>query len=75
MATLAGRLVSGEELDRSLALAKAERRYLDTICIDYDVHLVLPADQPIRYGNHACDPTLWHTDAYTLATRRDVKLL
>ena len=37
-----------------------------------DVHLVLPGRQPIGYGNHSCDPALWHDDAYTLTARRDI---
>jgi SET domain-containing protein len=72
VATLAGRLVSDEELHQLLAQAKASQRYLDTICVDDDAHLILPPGQPIHYGNHSCDPNLWHTDARTLATRRDV---
>ena len=32
-----------------------------------------PPGQPIHYGNHSCDPNLWHTSAYTLATRRDIR--
>jgi len=26
----------------------------------------------VAYGNHSCDPTLWHVDGYTLAARRDI---
>lgn len=63
----------GDELDRLLADAKASQRYLDTICVDDDAHLVLPPGQPLHYGNHSCDPNMWHTDAYTLATRRDIR--
>jgi hypothetical protein len=47
--------------------------YLDTICVDDDAHLVLPPGQPIHYGNHSCDPNLWHTGAYTLTARRDIR--
>jgi hypothetical protein len=73
IAVLAGQLVSGDELDRLLADARASQRYLDTICVDDDAHLVLPPGQPVHYGNHSCDPNMWHTDAYTLATRRDIR--
>jgi hypothetical protein len=72
VATLAGRLVSGKELHQLLADVNASQRYLDTICVDDNVHLVLPPGQPIHYGNHSCDPNLWHVGACTLATRRDV---
>ncbi|MGW0195456.1 SET domain-containing protein-lysine N-methyltransferase [Nonomuraea sp. NPDC003201] len=26
----------------------------------------------MRYGNHSCDPTLWHRDATTVIARRDI---
>jgi hypothetical protein len=73
IATLAGQLVTDDELHRLLATAKAGGRYLDTICADDDAHLILPPGQPIHYGNHSCDPNMWHSDARTLATRRDVQ--
>ena len=65
--------VGGAELSRLLIAAGREQRYLDTISIDEDLHLILPAGEPIHYGNHSCDPTLWHVDAYTLAARRDLE--
>ncbi|HEX4223155.1 MAG TPA: SET domain-containing protein-lysine N-methyltransferase [Pseudonocardiaceae bacterium] len=73
VATLAGRLVDGAELSRLLIEASQEHRYLDTISIEDDLHLILPPTAPIHYGNHSCDPTLWHTDAYTLAARHDLE--
>ena len=33
---------------------------------------MLPPRRPVGYGNHSCDPALWHTDAFTLAARRDL---
>jgi uncharacterized protein len=73
IATLAGRLVTDEELHRLMHDAAASQQYLDTICVDDDAHLVLPPGQPIHYGNHSCDPNLWHTGAYTLTARRDIR--
>jgi uncharacterized protein len=73
VATLAGRLVSDEELGLLMRDAAASHRYLDTICVDDDTHLILPPGQPVHYGNHSCDPNLWHTGAYTLTTRRDIR--
>ena len=69
VARLGGRLVTSRQLHLLLAQAI---EYVDTIGLDEDAHLVLPPNQPIHYGNHSCDPTLWHTDAYTLVTRRAV---
>ena len=69
VARLGGRLVSGLELRELFASSSS---YVDTITVLPDVHLVLPARQPIGYGNHSCDPALWHDDAYTLTARRDI---
>jgi uncharacterized protein len=73
VATLAGRLVTDDELHRLLETAAVGQRFLDTICVDDNAHLILPPGQLIHYGNHSCDPNLWHIDAYTLTTRRDVR--
>jgi hypothetical protein len=70
---LGGRLVGTDEVRRLVAEADAGRSaYVDTITVEDDVHLVLPPRQDVGYGNHSCDPTLWHVDAYTLAARRDI---
>jgi hypothetical protein len=69
VARLGGRLVSTTELRELLASSSS---YVDTITVLPDVHLVLPGRQPIGFGNHSCDPALWHTDAYTLSARRDL---
>ena len=69
---LRGRLVSDEELADLLARSAAGGPYVDTIAVSEGVHLVLAPWQIVHYGNHSCDPTLWHTDAYTLVTRRFV---
>ncbi|HEX5403929.1 MAG TPA: SET domain-containing protein [Pseudonocardiaceae bacterium] len=52
----------------------AGHQYVDTIAVDEDVRLVLPPNQPIHHDNHSCDPNLWHTDAYTLVTRRAIEV-
>jgi uncharacterized protein len=36
------------------------------------VHLLLDPAHPVRYGNHSCEPNLWHVDATTIALRTDV---
>ena len=45
---------------------------MDTITVGENLHLVLRAGQPNRYGNHSCDPNLWWADAYTLVSRRTI---
>ena len=71
---LGGTLVTSAELDRLIAAATADPSapYVDTISVDDDAHLVLPSGTPIHFGNHACDPTLWHRGPYELVARRDV---
>jgi uncharacterized protein len=70
---LGGRLVDTAVMRELVADATAGRSpYVDTITVLEDLHLVLPPRQPVGYGNHSCDPALWHTDAFTLAARRDL---
>lgn len=71
---LGGRLVSTEQLELLIAEADADPRapFVDTITIYPDQHLVLPPGTPAHFGNHSCEPTLWHIGPYSLATRRDV---
>ncbi|PSK92797.1 hypothetical protein CLV63_1172 [Murinocardiopsis flavida] len=35
-------------------------------------HLHIDPGHPVCFGNHSCDPTLWHADATTVVARRDV---
>jgi uncharacterized protein len=67
-----GRLVSLRELQTLFDIAAADGAYVDTIAIDHDVHLVLPAGTVAHFANHSCDPTLWRSGPYELATRRAV---
>lgn len=71
---LGGRLVSSAELDALIRDADADPagRYVDTITVYDDAHLVLPPSTPIHFGNHSCDPTLWHVGPFKVATRRNV---
>lgn len=71
---LGGRLVTGRELRQIFAEAaqRPSHRYVDTITVGEDLHLVLPAGQPSHYGNHSCEPNLWWADAYTLVARRTI---
>ena len=73
---LGGRLVSSVELDSLIAAAAVSPAapYVDTITIYDDAHLVLPANTVVHFGNHSCDPTLWHVGPYEFTTRRDVRV-
>ncbi|SEH00437.1 hypothetical protein SAMN05444920_116172 [Nonomuraea solani] len=68
---LGGRLLTWDRL-RDL-LADPAQPYVDTIAVAADLHLVLPPGSPNGKGNHSCDPNLWWTGPYTLATRRDLR--
>jgi uncharacterized protein len=72
VARLHGHIVDDVTLRRLFVEAEAEGGYVDTIMLDDDQNLVLAPDQPIHYCNHSCDPTLWHVEATTVATRRAV---
>jgi uncharacterized protein len=69
---LGGRLVGDDELRALIAAADADRRlpYVDTVTIEEGRHLVLPPGTPVHYGNHSCDPTMWHVGPVAIATRR-----
>ena len=46
---------------------------MDTLTIYENVHLVLPPEKDaVHYGNHSCDPTMWHVGPFEIATRRAV---
>ena len=45
---------------------------MDTLSIYEDAHLVLPPGTLIHFGNHSCDPNMWHVGPFEIATRRAV---
>lgn len=68
-----GRTVSTGELHRLFREAEAQGRYVDTIAIDDDTHLVLPAGSIAHYGNHSCDPSTWLGGPLELVARWDLE--
>lgn len=72
---LGGRLVSGEELRDLFRSVEGDpsHPYIDCITVDEDRHLVMPPGQDVHFGNHSCDPNLWHADAFALTARREVE--
>ncbi len=75
VARLGGRLVSSAALSRLLDVAEDDPgdRYVDTITVFDDAHLILPAGSALHFGNHSCDPNLWHVGPYDLASRRAIR--
>src|SRR5262245_56423674 len=43
-----------------------------SLTVDHGLHLLLDPAHPVRYGNHSCNPNLWHADAVAVVARRDV---
>jgi uncharacterized protein len=72
---LSGRLVSTDELARLIEHANADpsHAYVDTLTVYEDTHLVLPSGSIIHFGNHSCDPNMWHVGPFKIATRRAVR--
>jgi uncharacterized protein len=64
-----GRLVSTAELHSLFETADA---YVDSVVLDEDVHLVLPAGNLAHFANHSCEPNLGWSDEFTLVALRDI---
>jgi uncharacterized protein len=71
---LGGKLVTRAELDRMFAEGESDpdAEYIDSMSVDDGIDLVMAPGQDVHFGNHSCDPNIWHVDAYTLAARRDI---
>lgn len=71
---LAGRLVSSAELIELIAASDADpdAPYVDSLTVYEDAHLVLPLGSTVHFGNHSCDPNLWHVGPYEIGARRDI---
>lgn len=60
------------------ALPALEARWRETggpyscAAIGEGISLHQAVDNPLRYGNHSCDPNLWLADATTEIARRDI---
>ncbi len=67
-----GAVLTGAELAAFIATENRQGRYVDTIALGPDRHLVLPPDTPNGKGNHSCEPNLGWVDAVTLVACRDI---
>lgn len=73
---LSGRLVTTDELAQLIEHANAypSHVYVDTLTIYENAHLVLPPRSMIHFGNHSCDPNIWHVGPFEIATRRVIQV-
>lgn len=62
----------GGQLIDDATLAGLEPPY-SSLTVEDGRHLLLDPGHPVRYGNHSCDPSLWHTDATTVVARRQIR--
>ncbi|WP_189335384.1 SET domain-containing protein [Actinoplanes ianthinogenes] len=62
--------LGGQEIDDA-GLAALTPPY-SSLTVEDGVHLLIDPGHPVRYGNHSCDPNLWHADAVTVVARRAV---
>jgi uncharacterized protein len=71
---LGGHIVSSVELGVLISTANTDPdvTYVDTISLAEDRHLVLPPSTMVHFGNHSCDPSLWHSGLYDLTARRPI---
>src|SRR3954469_1837039 len=70
---LGGHLVTTAELEALIAEANAAGRYVDTITVHEERHLVLPDSTIVHFAHHSCAPNLWHDGALDVRARRDVR--
>ena len=73
---LSGCLVTTGELAQLIEHASADPShvYVDTLTIHENAHLVLPPGTMIHFGNHSCDPNMWHVGPFEIATRRVIQV-
>jgi uncharacterized protein (DUF952 family) len=70
VSVLGGRAMTNEEF--AAYVATVER--WSAAAVDEDLNVVQEDDDPLRRGNHSCDPELWMADELTLVARRAMTL-
>jgi hypothetical protein len=65
---IGGRVIDDDALARLVAAGEP----YSTTAVGGGHHLLQTPDDPLRFGNHSCDPNLWMLDATTVAARRDI---
>lgn len=64
--------IGGAAVDTIELLRRMAEGPVSSAAVDDDLHVIQETDDPLRYGNHSCDPNTWLTDAVTIAARRPI---
>jgi SET domain-containing protein len=64
--------IGGEAVDTAELLRRKAEGPVSSAAVDDDLHVIQGAEDPLRYGNHSCDPNTWLTGALTIAARRPI---
>ena len=67
-----GRPITDDEVQTFDARWRATGTPYSTAAIGEGRNLLQGEDDPLRYGNHSCDPNLWLVDALTEVARREI---
>ncbi|MDQ3855934.1 MAG: SET domain-containing protein-lysine N-methyltransferase [Chloroflexota bacterium] len=65
-----GRVLSNEEFAHAAKQAIARGERFSGAAIGENLNILQDAADPLRYGNHSCDPNLWMLDDVTECARR-----
>ncbi len=68
VARFGGRVVATAELQH----LRTGDDYVDTLVLDDDTHLVLPAGNDLHLLNHSCEPSVGWSGGYTLVALREL---
>lgn len=67
-----GRVITDRQVEALHATYEATGVEHSCAAIGEGLNLLQEADDPLRYGNHCCDPNLWMLDATCEGARRDI---
>lgn len=70
--TWGGRVITDSDVAALHAAYESTGAEYSCAAIDEGLNLLQAADDPLRYGNHACDPNLWMLNATSQGARRDI---
>ena len=69
-----GEIISRDNLLKMISARESnpDLPYVDSISVAEGLDLFIVPRQQVHFLNHSCDPTVWHVDAFTLESRRDI---